>query len=83
MGMDIPSSLRAYRVAAGLTQADLALRVGVSQSAISDWETGETTPSVRSIVLLAGALGISTDELLGVQGTPRPDAGPLGPGSIQ
>jgi len=37
--------VRAARLARGLTQADLAVRIGVTQGAISTWEQGAETPS--------------------------------------
>lgn len=37
----VPEMLRAARKGAGLTQRDLAKRLGVSQQAITGWETGD------------------------------------------
>ena len=54
------------RKAMGLTQEDLAHRIGVSAQAISNWERRAGYPDVTMLPSLASALGISTDELLGV-----------------
>ncbi len=60
--------LRHQRVAAGLTQEDLAQRPGMSTRAISDLERGRTRrPYRRSLRLVAGALGLTEsagDELV-------------------
>ena len=53
-----PSSLAVLRTDAGMTQRELAERVGVGQSQIADWERGRNVPSVRSCVKLALALGV-------------------------
>ncbi len=44
------------RTKSGLTQSELAARLGVSQSAISFWESGAETPSVDHVVALAAEL---------------------------
>lgn len=54
------------RRAIGFTQEDLSQRIGVSAQAISNWERGVGYPDVTMLPSLAAALGISTDELLGV-----------------
>ncbi|MEX0984791.1 MAG: helix-turn-helix transcriptional regulator [Actinomycetota bacterium] len=45
------------RSAAGLTQAQLANRIGTSQPTIARWEAGSQIPSVRSLIRLAEATG--------------------------
>lgn len=62
--MTIGSTIRQYRKELGLTQAQLAQKVGVSVQAVSKWETGAGFPDISQIVPLARALGISTDKLL-------------------
>lgn len=66
--MTIGRTIRQYRKACGLTQAQLAQKVGVSIQAVSKWETGAGFPDISQIVPLARALGISTDELLSFSG---------------
>src|SRR5438132_873653 len=48
----------AARIEAGITQAELASRVGTTQSAIARLEGGNVTPSVGMLCRLADALGI-------------------------
>ena len=50
--------LREWRRKKGLTQADLAAKIGVSQAAICQWETGALTPSPLMIGQLSEVLGI-------------------------
>lgn len=52
---DIPSDLRAYRKRLGVTQAQLADRLGVHRVSIGKWETG-VWPLPPSIVLACEAL---------------------------
>jgi transcriptional regulator with XRE-family HTH domain len=48
----------------GLSQAELGDLVGVSNKAVSKWETYEANPDISSLSLLAKALGVSIEELL-------------------
>ena len=49
--------LRAARVRAGLTQAELARRAGTSQPVISAYEHGRRDPSVQTLARLLAAAG--------------------------
>ncbi len=53
---------------AGLTQNDLASRVGVTAQAVSKWEQGRSCPDIAILDEIADALGISLFELLGMDG---------------
>ncbi len=48
----------------GLSQEELALKIGVSRQSISKWETGEASPEISKLPLLAEIFGVSTDWLL-------------------
>lgn len=50
----------------GLTQKEVAEKMGVDQSAVSFWETGKTAPRAAMLVKLAGLYCCSVDELLRV-----------------
>ncbi len=56
--------LRAARDAYGISLRELARRIGVSASLISQIETGKVHPSVSTLYSLASELGASVDELL-------------------
>ena len=51
----------------GLTQKDLAEKVGVTAQAVSKWERGSSCPDISILDEIACALGISVSELLGVK----------------
>ena len=57
------TQLRRHRLAAGLDQADLAKRVGVSVSAVSRWEAGMDIPRGSRFKQIAKVLGIKPIEL--------------------
>lgn len=69
---DIPATLgdriRQLRTERQLSQLDLATRVGVGQSAISAFETGEKMPRVDTLQRIASALEVSTAVLLDSDG---------------
>lgn len=58
------SPLTAARMAAGLTQAQLAQLVGCSQKDISRWENGVRNPAVTALKKLSNSLGCPMDDLL-------------------
>lgn len=59
------SILRNLRKELKLSQAALAQKSGLSQSAIADYELGTRDPSVTAATNLAEALNVSIDYLLG------------------
>ena len=60
----IGERLRAERQAHGLSLRDLADRLGVSPSLISQIETGRARPSVNTLYAIATELAVSLDDLL-------------------
>lgn len=48
-----------------LTQQKLADKIGVARSTLAMWETSDTEPPNDTLVALADALGVTTDDLLG------------------
>lgn len=68
--------VRARRLAHNWSQAALAGRVGVSQAAISYWETGERWPGLDELLALVLALDIDICELLPALDAPDPEPGP-------
>lgn len=55
--------LKQYRVAKGLTCEKLGKRVGVSRSAVSNWELGKRLPVPCTYPKLARVLGMDPREL--------------------
>ena len=68
---------REAREKAGLSAAEVGRRIGVSQPAVTQWETGSKVPSVEMLCKLADLYCVSTDYLLGrdipVESIPRND----------
>src|SRR5439155_15759045 len=61
---DLGPRLRAIRLARGLGLRELARRLGLSPSSISQIETGKIRPSVRTLYALASEFGVTVDEVL-------------------
>ena len=51
----------------GVTQAELARRLGIARAGINKYVQGVAAPSPRNIVRIARALGVTTDTLLSAQ----------------
>ncbi|BAO06661.1 helix-turn-helix domain-containing protein [Enterococcus mundtii] len=62
--MDFGKILKEKRHQAGITQEELAKRLNVSRSAISNWEIGRNYPDIHTLVEISTSLGVSLDELL-------------------
>lgn len=58
------SKIAQARLAAGLTQAQLAERAGVGASSLGHWECGERIPKLASLRRIAAALEIPWQDLL-------------------
>ena len=60
----VKMSLAAARVNRGLTQAELAEKIGVSRQAIFDWENGKRAIRPINLYALCSALDITEDDIL-------------------
>ena len=60
---DVGRRLRAFREESRLSLRELARRLGISPSAISQIETGKSRPSVSTLYAIVSELGMSLDEL--------------------
>src|ERR671935_2720317 len=60
---DVGRRLRAQRERTELSLRELARRLGISPSAISQIETGKSRPSVSTLYAIVSELGMSLDEL--------------------
>lgn len=58
--------IKDVRKAQGYTQVELAKKIGVSDSTISEWENGINEPNASNIYHLSRVLNISSDHLLGL-----------------
>lgn len=57
--------IRRARIKAGLTQLQLATKLGLTRPTITQWETGATTPHAGKLEELAKALGLPRLEIFG------------------
>lgn len=67
MSEHLANGLKSERERAGLTQAALAERVGVSRKTINTVENGVFTPSATLAIKLAQALGLSVEQLFWIE----------------
>jgi len=64
MSLSLGTRLAAHRRALGWTQQELAERLGASRAAVSHLEAGLSTPSERTIALLAGIFKCEPHDLV-------------------
>jgi transcriptional regulator with XRE-family HTH domain len=62
--IDIGTRIRAARRDRGLTQDELAEQVGVSRSAVAQWETGRTGQVTGNLSRIAGVLEVNVEYLM-------------------
>lgn len=76
---DFGAFLAQTRKACGLTQADLAAQLHVTDKAVSRWERGVGLPDINTLEPLADALGLTLSDLMHCrdpQEAPLPNAEP-------
>ena len=61
--MEFGKKIRQLRFKAGMTQEQLAERLGIGPQSVSKWETGVSMPDITSLPLLAEIFGVSIDDL--------------------
>ena len=61
--MELGKKIRQLRFKAGLTQEQLAERMGVSPQSVSKWENAVAMPDITALPLLAEVFGVSIDDL--------------------
>lgn len=71
--MEMNELIGCYRKKLGLTQETLAQKLGVTNQAVSKWESGQNYPDVQLLPLLADVFEISLDQLFG---RPAPEETP-------
>lgn len=62
--MNISDRIQNLRKAKGISQEELADKIGVSRQAVSKWESEQSTPDVEKIILLSDYFETTTDYLL-------------------
>ena len=70
--MTFGERLMSLRRARGLSQEALGDMLDVTRQTVSKWERGDSTPELEKLVELSRILGVSLDELAGIERTERP-----------
>ena len=63
--MKLNENIMALRRAKGITQEELATALGVSNQAVSKWESAQTCPDISLLSVIADYFEVSIDELMG------------------
>lgn len=69
--MSVGKNIAKYRKARGLTQAELGETLGVTNQAVSKWESEVSLPDVMLLPEIAMALGISLEDIYGMAKEPE------------
>ncbi len=74
MTLETAARLTALRKENGLSQEELAEKLGVSRQAVSKWERAESSPDTDNLIALARLYGVTLDELISCPCAPDPDS---------
>ena len=75
MNIEIANRLVQLRKAHGLSQEELAAKLGLSRQAVSKWERAESSPDTDNLIMLSRLYGVSLDALLATD-DPLPEPEP-------
>lgn len=73
----IAERIKMLRENTRMTQTDVARKLSVTRSSVNAWELGISVPSTALLVELAQLFHVSTDYLLGIEGTSTLDVSGL------
>ena len=59
--MNIADRIQQLRKAKGISQEELADRIGVSRQAVSKWESEQSMPDVEKVLLLSDYCEVTTE----------------------
>ena len=65
--MEFKDRLKELRLNVNLSQMQLSVQTGISQSEIAKWELGKTEPTASAIITLAKFFNETTDYILGLE----------------
>ena len=71
MNINIGTIIKNLRTKKQITQKQLATYLGVTEQAVSRWESGGGFPDIQLLPSIASFFGVSTDTLLGINVTER------------
>ncbi|MCI8508438.1 MAG: helix-turn-helix transcriptional regulator [Lachnospiraceae bacterium] len=62
--MNMADRIQYLRKAKGISQEELADKVGVSRQAVSKWESEQSTPDLEKVIIMSDFFGVTTDYIL-------------------
>ena len=62
--MNMADRIQYLRKSKGISQEELADKVGVSRQAVSKWESEQSTPDLEKVIILSDFFGVTTDYIL-------------------
>ena len=65
MSTAVNPNIKNFRTFKGITQDDLAKRIGKSKNVISNWERGDNSPDVESVAKICVELDVTPNQLFG------------------
>lgn len=72
--MNIADRIQNLRKSRGISQEELADKIGVSRQAVSKWESEQSTPDIEKVILLSNYFETTTDYLLkGIEPVDEPE----------
>ena len=64
VAMELKNKISKLRIAANLSQKDLAQKLGISQQALNKWENGNAIPDLEHLIQIAKYFGVTLDSLV-------------------
>lgn len=68
--MTVAGNIKRFREDMGLTQGDLADKLGVARSTVTQWENGWSSPRMGMVQKLAGVFRVTTSDIVADNETP-------------
>lgn len=65
------NNIKNFRKFKGMTQEDLANKVGKTKNVISNWERGDNSPDIDSVEKICQVLGVTPNQLFGWEKYPE------------
>ena len=62
--MNIADRIQSLRKNKGISQEELADKVGVSRQAVSKWESEQSVPDLDRVIIMSEYFGVTTDYIL-------------------
>ncbi len=64
MSRQVKLTMATARINAGLTQQDIAERIGVSRQTVINWERGKVAPTIPQYIQFAMICGVPVDAII-------------------